>query len=179
MASPRATCRCSREPGEIAVGPNSNIANAIIGPVDLTFADGSFTTIAAIGDGDGGVLPVVLNDYVGGGADVASVTIYHGIAGGLTVDVWAGETKLIEGIAFAGTFQLPAGGYNDGITETTVPAGDVAVAVTAAFAGSTEGALLSRDTTFTAGHYYIIAVVGAPDAPRLVVVDVDPAVDLE
>ena len=112
------------QPGtyEIAVGPNSNIANAIIGPVDLTFADGSFTTIAAIGDGDGGVLPVVLNDYVGGGADVASVTIYHGIAGGPTVDVWAGETKLIEGIAFAGTFQLPAGGYNDGITETTVPA---------------------------------------------------------
>lgn len=169
------------QPGtyEIAVGPNSNIANAIIGPVDLTFTDGSFTTIAAIGDGDGGVTPVVLNDFVGAAEGEASVTIYHGIAGGPTIDVWAGETKLVEGFAFAGTFQLPAGGFNDGVWEGSVPAGDVAVAVTGAFAGSTEGALLSRDTSFTAGHYYIIAVVGTPDAPRLVVVDVDPAVDLE
>lgn len=169
------------QPGthEIAVGPNSNIANAIIGPVDLDFDDGSFTTIAAISDGDGGISPVVLEDFIDGGANVASATVYHGIVGGPTIDVWAGDVKLVEGLAHAGTFALPAGGFNDGISEVAVEPGDVTVSITGAFAGSPEGALLDRETTFTAGHYYIIAVVGSPDAPRLVVIDVDPAVDLE
>jgi hypothetical protein len=164
---------------EIAVGPNSNIANAVIGPVEMTFEDGSFTTIAAIDDGDGGVTPVVIEDFTGGGENVASATIYHGIPGGPSIDVWAGDTKLIEGLAFAGSFALPAGGFNDGLTEVIVPAGEAPVYVTGAFSGSNEGALLDRPTTFEAGHYYLIAVVGTVDAPRLVVVDVDPAVDLE
>ena len=164
---------------EIAVGPNSNIASATIGPVEMTFEDGSFTTLAAIDDGDGGVDSVVIEDFTGGGENVASATIYHGIPGGPSVDVWAGDTKLIEGLAFAGTFALPAGGFNDGLTEVIVPAGEAPIAVTGAFAGSPEGALLDRPTTFEAGHYYLIAIVGTPDAPRLVVIDVDPAVDLE
>lgn len=163
---------------EIAVGPNSNIANAIIGPVELTFADGSFTTIAAIDSGDS-VAPVVIEDFTSGGTNVASATVYHGIPGGPSIDVWAGDTKLVEGLAFAGAFALPAGGFNDGLSEVIVPAGKAPVYVTAAFAGSNASALLNRPTTFEAGHYYLIAVVGTPDAPRLVVVDVDPAVDLE
>jgi hypothetical protein len=163
---------------EIAVGPNSNIASAIIGPVEMTFEDGSFTTIAAIDNGDD-VEAVVIEDFTGGGENVASATIYHGIAGGPSVDVWAGDTKLIEGLAFAGSFALPAGGFNDGLTEVIVPAGEAPVYVTGAFSGSNEGALLDRPTTFEAGHYYLIAIVGTPDAPRLVVIDVDPAVDLE
>lgn len=164
---------------EIAVGTSSNIANAVIGPVEMTFEDGSFTTIAAIDDGNEGVDSVVIEDFTGGGENVASATVYHGIPGGPSIDVWAGDTKLVEGLAFAGTFALPAGGFNDGLSEVIVPAGEAAVAVTSAFVGSTEDALLDRPTTFEAGHYYLIAVVGTPDAPRLVVVDVDPAADLE
>lgn len=169
------------QPGtyEIAVGPNSNFANVVIGPVDLTFEDGGFYTIAAIDDGNGGVTAVVLDDYLSEDAGAASATIYHGIAGGPTIDVWAGDTKLVEGLAFAGSFLLPAGGFNDGISEVDVAPGAATVAVTAAFADSPEGALLSRDVEFVAGNRYLIAVIGTPDAPRLVVQEVDPAVDLE
>ncbi|MBK9125928.1 MAG: DUF4397 domain-containing protein [Chloroflexi bacterium] len=168
------------QPGtyEIAVGPNSNIASAVIGPVDLTFEDGGFYTVAAIDDGDGGVTAVVLNDNTAVD-EGAAVTVYHGIAGGPTVDVWAGDVKLVEGLAHAGSFLLPAGGFNDGISEVSAAAGSVTVAVTGAFAASPEDALLSREVEFAAGSYYLIAVIGTPDAPRLVVQEVDPAVDLE
>lgn len=164
---------------EIAIGTNSNIAAAIIGPVEVTFEDGSFTTIAAVGDSDGGVTSVILNDFTGASEDAASATVYHGIAGGPSIDVWAGDVKLVEGLAFAGSFLIPAGGFNDGIDEVEVEPGEVTVTVTAGFAGSPANAILSRDVTFTAGHYYLIAVVGTPNSPRLIVTDVDPAVDLE
>src|SRR5690606_4021089 len=116
--------------------PNSNIASAIVGPIEITVEDGSFTTLAAINDGDGGVEAVVIEDFTGGGENVASASIYHGIPGGPSIDVWAGDTKLVEGLAFAGSFALPAGGFNDGLSEVIVPAGEAPVFVTSAFAGS-------------------------------------------
>lgn len=168
------------QPGtyEIAVGPNSKIANALVGPVNLTFEDGGFYTLAVIDDGNEGVDWVVLNDNTAVD-EGAAVTVYHGIVGGPTVDVWAGDVKLVEGLAPAGSFQLPAGGFNDGVSEVSAAAGAVTVSVTSAFAASPENALLSHDVEFADGGYYLIAVVGTPDEPRLVVQHVDPAVDLE
>lgn len=165
------------QPGvhEIAVSPNSGFGNAVIGPVDLTFEDGVFYTIAAITGADGAVTPVVIQDFTAGEEGSASVTLFHGIAGGPVIDIAAGDVELVSALAHAGTFPLPAGGFNDGITEVSVAAGDSAINV---YPTSSDEALLSEAESFAAGSYYLVAVVNGAEGPRVVIFDTDPAVDL-
>ncbi|HRL14178.1 MAG TPA: DUF4397 domain-containing protein, partial [Aggregatilineales bacterium] len=65
---------------EVIVSTNSNPANAIIGPVDLTFEDGTFTTVAAINDADGITPLIVAEDYSAVAEGEAGVTVVHAIA---------------------------------------------------------------------------------------------------
>lgn len=165
------------QPGtyEIAVSPNSNIANAVIGPVELTFEDGVLYTIAAITGADGAATPVVIEDFIGAEAGQASVTLFHAIPGGPVIDVAAGETLLVNGLAFAGTFPLPAGGFNDGITEVGVAAGETTLDILPV--GGSDP-ILSATEELVDGNYYLVAViVGADGNPTVVVFDTDPAVD--
>lgn len=160
---------------EIAVSPNSGFANAIIGPVDWTFEEGKFYTIAAIAAADGSVTATVIEDFTAGDEGSASVTVFHGIAGGPVIDVAAGDVELVASLAHAGTFQLPAGGFNDGIIEASVAAGDSAINV---YPANSDEALLSEDESFVAGNYYLVAIVNGTAEPRVVIFATDPAVDL-
>lgn len=160
------------QPGtyEVAVSTNSNIGGAIIGPVDLTFEDGMFYTIAAIPGADGAVTPVIIEDFTAA-EDGASVTVFHGIPGGPIVDVDANGSRVITALAHAGTFPLPAGGFNDGIIELSVPAGDVTLDISPN--GGTD-VLLSASESLGAGNFYLVAVVNGANGPRVVVFETTP-----
>jgi len=162
---------------EVIVSTNSNPANAIIGPVELTFADGSFTTVAAIGTAaESTIAPLVIPEAYELAEGEAGVTVVHAIEDAPTVDVLVGEenTVLIPGLGYPGTFLKPEGGFNDGYISAALPAGTYAVKV--APAGTTD-AVLSADLTLVAGKYYIVVAAGSlgGGSARLIAVEVDPA----
>lgn len=162
---------------EVIVSTNSNPANAIIGPVDLTFENGTFTTIAAISNGDGVAPLLIAEDYSNVAEGEAGVTVVHAIPDAPAIDVLTGEdnsVKIVNSLAYPGSFLLPAGGLNDGYVTFSVPAGTYPLSVVPA--GAAEPVVLSAEATFEAGKNYIIVASGSLEAgnARLTVVGFGP-----
>lgn len=163
---------------EVIVSTNSNPANAIIGPVDLTFEDGTFTTVAAINDANGITPLVIAEDYSAVAEGEAGVTVVHAIADAPAIDVLTGEdnsVKIVNALAFPGSFLTADGTFNDGIVTFSVPAGTYTLNVVPA--GAAEPVVLSREVTLDAGTNYIIVATGslADGTARLNIVGTAPA----
>ncbi|MDX1992220.1 MAG: fasciclin domain-containing protein [bacterium] len=141
----------------IAVVPaGGELEDAVIGPVDLSFARNAWITIAAIGSAEAGTLqPILISEnYNRVPLGTARVTIVHAIEGGPAVDLIVdGETIPVANLEYGGAVQIevPAGTYDLQIVES----------------GTTEPALLDLSgTTLDAGGYYIAAAIGTPDEPQ-------------
>ncbi len=149
----------------VAVAP-AGTEDAVIGPVSLSFAPGSYTTIAAIGSAANGTLTAqaIAEDYSDIPANSARVTLFHAIEGAPAVNVLASGSLLVGGLAYPGT----ADG-NDGAFTVTVPAGTYNLAVNAAGAP-----ILTLDgAELVAGINYFVAAIGTPDNPSLLVQPTD------
>ncbi len=152
----------------IAVAPaGTSLADAVIGPADLTFDVGSWTTIAAVGSvADGSLKPAVLpevaynNELAAGNA---VVTVFHAIPDAPAVDVWVNGAVAVQQLAFPGS-----AGNNDGAFDLEVAAGSYDIQVVPA--GATTPVVLDLPgTQFEAGNYYFVAAVGTLSAPQVVV----------
>jgi len=103
---------------EVAVAPRgAGPENAAIGPANLTFRAGSWTTIAAIGSlGAGTLQPAIFTESIGSlSANEASVTVFHGIEDAPAVDVITADgTPIISGLSFGEAEQItvPADVYD-------------------------------------------------------------------
>jgi uncharacterized surface protein with fasciclin (FAS1) repeats len=148
---------------EIAVAPaGTSIDDAVIGPVELAFDEGTWVTIAAVGSAESGTLTaqLVFEDYGDLTGEQAQVTVFHAIEGAPAVNVLAGETPIVTSLAFPGDQ-----GNNDGAIVFEVPAGTYDLSVVPA--GATEPVLIDLPgTEIEAGMYYFIAAVGTPDSPE-------------
>lgn len=173
-------------PHDLAVGSTGLFIEAAFISADaVELPAGEFVTIAAIGSRLGLTLgpAILVEDFSELDEDEARVGVFHAIEGALPVDVVAGDTALIEFLAYPGTQ-----GSNDGFFEADVPAGTYDVAVEqslflrgestaeAPAAGATPEprpdvpvVLSLEDVTLEAGAYYFVAAAGTADDAQLVV----------
>lgn len=147
----------------IAVAPaGSGIDAAVIGPVDLEFAAGTSYTIAATGQlADSSFGPLVINDTAqlaaltipAGGS---TVTILHGISNAPAVDIYAGDTKILENVPFNAyaTIVAPTEEVTLKITATGAPDTVVAETPWTAYAGTNH--LIAAVGTMTDNKYQLV-----------------------
>lgn len=158
----------------IAVAPaGTSLDDAAIGPLNLSFGPGTWTTIAAIGSLENGTLTAqaITEDMSTVADGQARVTFFHAIEGAPAVDVRANNRSIVTELAYPGT---SADGSNDGAFTVTVPAGVINVQVVAT--GTTTPALIDLPgTEITAGMSYLVAAVGTLDNPSAVIVSTDLA----
>ncbi|MDX2161601.1 MAG: fasciclin domain-containing protein [bacterium] len=155
----------------VAVAP-AGTTDIAIGPVDVSLAPGSWTTIAAIGSLANGTLTaqVITEDFSPLDDGSARVTVFHAIEGAPAVNVFANGTLAIGELGYPGTLQ---DGTNDGVFTINVPAGTYDLAVNAGGAP-----LLTLDgAELVAGTHYFVAAIGTPDSPELVVLPTEIAAD--
>ncbi len=164
------------EPGtySIAVGTSSDIAEAALGPLDLTVETDDFVTVAALGSLDNETLnaQVFVEDYSRITTGSARLSIWHAIEGAPLVNVTASGASLADALAYPGTF-VGADGSNDGITTSEVPAGTYDVSVTADNDPNAAPILEAAGFEVAANSNYLIVAAGTPDVPSLVVVETD------
>lgn len=151
----------------VAVAPTGT-SDFVIGPADVTFAPGSWTTIAAVGSAaDGTIAPAIIaEDYSALGEGEARITVFHGIEGAPAVNIFANGSLLVGELGFPGSL---ADGTNDGAYTLTVPAGTYDLSVNAGGAPI----LTQNDVEIVAGTNYFIAAIGTADAPSLLIQSTD------
>ena len=152
---------------DIAVTPqDEGLDSAVIGPVSLSFAADSWTTIAAVGLFEAGNLTaqLVFEDFNTPLAeDQARVTLFHAIPGAPAVDVTAGDLTLVENLTFPGE-----AGDNDGAFVLDVPAGTYNINI--APAGSPDETLLELPEVMIEGRtFYFVAAAGTLENPQVVI----------
>ncbi len=134
----------------IAVAPaGAGIEAAAIGPANLTFRAGSYTTVAAIGSLSAGTLQpaIVSESFSRLAAGNARVTVFHGIEDAPAVDViLADGTVLASGLAYGRS------------TVLNVPAGTYDIQVVPSGATSPVVIDLSGTTLNSRGYYFLAAV---------------------
>jgi hypothetical protein len=145
---------------EIAVTPTGgDINDVLFVPKKATLAAGSWTTVFAAGAALRTQVSasVVTEDYSNIPADMARVTVFHGILGAVPVNFVAGGEVQVSTLAFPG-----AAGSNDGATTLDLPAGNYA---DLQILRSDNGAkLLELPTSaLEGGKYYLIAAEGLPE----------------
>jgi uncharacterized surface protein with fasciclin (FAS1) repeats len=147
---------------EIAVVPlGGTLENAAIGPLSLSFADNSWTTIAVIGSAEAGTLEanLIFEDYNTALAeDEARLKFFHAIPDAPAVDIIANDEVLVSDLGYPGTQ-----GDNDGAFAIDVPADryDVQIVPT----GQTEPVVISLAEDVEAGNFYFIAAIGTLESP--------------
>jgi transforming growth factor-beta-induced protein len=139
----------------IAVSPaDTSIDDAAIGPVDLSFGPGTFTTIAAHGSLSNGTLQpsVIAENYRDVEGTEADITLFHAIEDAPAVDVLADGNAIVNQLGYPGT-------VGDGFFEATVPAGTYDITVVPSPNPETTLFDLSG-TALEAGKAYFVAAVG-------------------
>jgi uncharacterized surface protein with fasciclin (FAS1) repeats len=142
----------------IAVAPaGTSIDAAAIGPANLTFRSGTWTTIAAIGSLSAGTLkPALISEnYSRLASGNARVTVFHGIEDAPAVDViLADGTVLTRGLAFGrtATLNVPAGVYDIQV----VPSGATSPIV-----------INLPGTDLVNRNYYFVAAINRLAAPEV------------
>jgi hypothetical protein len=137
----------------------------VIGPATFDLPADAWITVAAVGSLKRGTLQAapVIEDYSPLEAGQARVTVFHGIEGVVPVDVLAGDSKIVDLLAFPGKL-----GGNDGAASLTVPAGIYDLQVVPA--GETLRVLFDlKRTILVANTSYFIAAIGPADAPQVVI----------
>lgn len=148
----------------IAIVPVGNtLEDAAIGPVDMTFDPGEWTTIAAVGStaNDSLTAFTFMEDYNTTIDDAnARVTLFHAIEGAPAVDVrLADGTVLASNLAYGESASIDLGGgtYDLQIVE----------------AGTDNVLLDLGGTNITAGNFTILSAVGTADSPSVFVESVE------
>jgi uncharacterized surface protein with fasciclin (FAS1) repeats len=142
----------------VAVAPAGAPADqAAIGPVNLTFRAGSWTTVAAIGSLASGSLTAttIREDYRPLTAGNARVTVFHGIEDAPAVDVILPDgTKVVSNLAFgrSATVTVPAAAYDLRV----VPAGATSPVV-----------INLAGTKLESATYYFVAATNKLAAPQV------------
>lgn len=152
---------------DIAVVPQGeSLDNAVIGPLSLSFAADSWTTITAVGLFEAGNLTAQLvfeNFSTAVPDDQARLTVFHAIPDAPAVDVLAGDQTLVSNLAFPGT-----AGDNDGAFVLDVPAGTYTIRLTPA--GDADTTLLELpDVTLDGATFYFVAAAGTAENPQAVI----------
>ncbi len=148
----------------VAVAPTgTRLGAAVIGPESYTLPPGQYTTLVVVGSEANGTLAgqVVVED-VAAGAGQASVTLFHAIEGGPTVNILANGALLVGGLAYPGT----ADG-NDGAFTLVVPAGTYDVVVNA----GGQPLLDVGEVTFVGGTHYFVMAAGTLDDPQIKIIE--------
>jgi hypothetical protein len=134
----------------IAVAPaGTGVESAAIGPANLTFRTGSYTTLAAIGSLSSGTLrPALINENFSRlAAGNARVTVFHGIEDAPAVDVILTDgTVLASGLPFGRS------------TVLNVPSGTYDIQVVPSGATSPVVLNLAGTTLNSRGYYFVAAV---------------------
>lgn len=156
----------------VAVAPTGgSVADAVIGPVNLSFGPGSWTTIAAIGSLENGTLTAqaVVEDVSALQDGQALVTYFHAVEGAPTADVLANGAVAIAELGYPGTLN---GGSNDGAFTDSLPAGSYDFQFVAT--GTSEPALAEAlATELAAGMSYLVAAIGPADSPQIIIIATD------
>ncbi|MDZ4766440.1 MAG: fasciclin domain-containing protein [Chloroflexota bacterium] len=138
------------------------------GVVIANVAPGSWTTIAAVGIVALDNLDVrfLLEDYSPIPDGTARVSVFHAIQGAGVIDVRLNGSVAISTLGYPGSL-----GDNDGFSTVNVNAGPTDIQIVPN--GATTPVLISDDDfPFNAGTNYLVAAVGTPSNPSLVVVAV-------
>jgi hypothetical protein len=148
--------------GEVSFGvtpTGGDINDSYFNPKTATLAPGSWTTVFVAGSTFQSKVAasVVTENYSDIPADMARVTVFHGILGAVPVNFVAGGEVRVDTLAFPG-----AAGNNDGATTLDLPAGNYAdLQILRADTGAK---LLELPTSaLEGGKYYLIAAVGLPE----------------
>jgi hypothetical protein len=148
--------------GEVEVGvtpTGGDINDVLFTPKKATLAANSWTTVLVAGASLRSQVSasVITEDYSNIPADMARVTVFHGILGAVPVNFVAGGEVRVDTLAFPG-----AAGNNDGATTLDLPAGNYA---DLQILRSDNGAkLLELPTSaLEGGKHYLIAAEGLPE----------------
>lgn len=153
---------------DIAIAPaGTSIDEAVIGPLTFNLVEDTWITVAAVGSVEAGTLAtnVLIEDYSPlRDADFARISITHAIDGAPPITVMVNELPAASSLAYPGTK-----GNNDGFFTREVPAelSDIRVFVT-----NEPTVEIANETgiALEAGLNYLMAVIGTPDAPELLIV---------
>ena len=149
----------------------TSIEDSVIGPADLTFDAGTWTTIAAVGSlEDGSFAPAIISENYGDiGLGNARVGVFHAFEGAPAVDVLADGSPIVTQLGYPGSQ-----GSNDGFFEVEVPGGVYNLQVVET--GTTDPVLLDLPgTELAANSSYLIVVTGGAEGPTAVVQSVAQA----
>lgn len=149
----------------------TSLDEAILGPVNLSFGPGTWTTIAVIGSVENGTLTAqgIPEDFSAIPDGQARVTFFHAIEGAPTVDVLAEGNVAVPELGYPGTLD---DGANDGVFVVTLPAGNYDIQIVET--GTNAPALADAPgTELASGFAYLIAAIGTPDSPQMIVVPTD------
>ncbi len=111
----------------VAIAPaRTSIDDAVLGPADFTFGDGSWTTLAATGLVESGVLDLFAlpEDYSPLTFNETRLSVFHAISNGFPVDVTYNDELLFGLLAYPLTL-----GENDGFDTRTLTVGSYEIDV--------------------------------------------------
>jgi uncharacterized surface protein with fasciclin (FAS1) repeats len=151
----------------------TSIDDAVLGPVNLSFGPGTWTTVAAIGSVENGTLTAqaVPEDFSAIPDGQARVTFFHAVEGAPTVDVLTDGNVAVPELGYPGTLD---DGTNDGVFVVTLPAGNYDIQIVET--GTSAPALADAPgTELASGFAYLVAAIGTADSPQMIVVPTDIA----
>lgn len=111
----------------IALAPaRTSIDDAVLGPIDFTFADGSWTTIAATGLAERNVFDLwaLPEDYSPLTFNETRLSVFHAVSDGNPVDITYNDALLFGLLAYPGSL-----GNNDGFDTRTLVVGSYGIKV--------------------------------------------------
>ena len=149
----------------------ASIGQAVIGPVDVTFTEGDFLTIAALGLVENSTLTaqVIEENYAPTREGEARFSVFHAIQDAPPVDVSANGEALVELLAYPDT--LVEGG--DGFATIDVVAQEYDISATLSESGTEIFSI--EDIATGDNRNYFIAAVGTAANPQFVLVTTDIA----
>lgn len=142
------------------------VSNAIIGPVELDFEAGSWTTVAAIGSrADGSLTAEVIDEaFTAIDQNESRLMVFHAIPGAPAVDVLVNGEAVVSNVAFGETATAMVSGNT--VDLAVVPAGE------------TDPVLVDLPrTTIRSYRFYLVGVVGTANDPE-VVLSFTPGIDV-
>ena len=150
---------------DIVIAPfESTVEEAAVGPVQLSFAPGSWTTITTVGLFETGeMISNLVFEDIGTELpdDTARLSFYHAMFDAPAVDVLANGDPIVSNLGFPGS-------ENDGAFTTDMPAGTYDIQIVPA--NENEPVLADMpDTEVEGGTYYFIAAIGSQENPDVLV----------
>lgn len=150
----------------VAIAPaRTSIDDAVLGPIDFTFADGSWTTLAATGLAEQNVLDLwaLPEDYSPLTFNETRLSVFHAVSDGNPVDVTYNNELLFGLLAYPGSL-----GDNDGFDTVTLTVGSYGINVLDNISGTS--ILDLGQVSLNDRNNYFVAVFGTAVNPTATLV---------